>query len=168
MPPITDRQRCEGGGALRLAPDDAMRTTDQRDGNGAARVIAGLVAGVPIAWSAIALLRLGPDAGLDAVPVTVAGLSFTPAVAFATLLIGLIAVAAAVSDDRASKLGIGALLACIGIAVLLAGRARTDFDLQAGHGWMSLVVGLALVAAGLVMRVEPVARAAMRDRGLAH
>jgi hypothetical protein len=168
MAPITERQRCEGGEAPPAAADEAMRPTDRSEGNGALRVIASLVAAVPIAWSAIALLRLDPDAGLDAVPVTVAGLSFTPAVAFATLLIGLIAVAAAVSDDRASKLGIGALLACIGIAVLLAGTARTDFDLQAGHGWMALVVGLALVAAGLAMRVEPLARPAVRDRGLAH
>jgi hypothetical protein len=33
---------------------------------------------------------------------------------------------------------------------------------------MALVVGLALVAAGLAMRVEPLARPAVRDRGLAH
>ena len=141
---------------------------DPGERNVAGRALGALAAAVPIVWSAAALIRLDWDSGLDAVPVTVAGLSFTPAVGVATMLLGLIALMAAVSDDRASKLGIGALLACVGIAVLLAGTTRTDLDLQAGHGWLSLAVGLALVVTGVVMQTERGELTSMGVRGAAH
>jgi hypothetical protein len=128
-------------------------TTSAHDArNSTARTLASVAAAVPIVWSIVALLRLDWDAGLDAAAVDVAGLAFTPVVAIATLVIGLIALAAAASSDRASKLGIGALLACVGAAVQLAGSSRADVDLEGGHGWLALAVGVVLLGAGLAMR----------------
>jgi hypothetical protein len=141
---------CDGGTSTWFG------TVARGGSNRAARAFSALVAAVPIMWSTVALIHLDTNAGLDAVPVTVAGLSFTPAVAIASVLLGLIALAAGTADDRASKLGIGALLSCIGIAVLLAGTARTDLDLQAGHGWLSLAVGLVLVGVGVAVDVVDV------------
>jgi hypothetical protein len=165
---LTTRRDPAQVGDVRGAIVEERITDDPGERNLAARAFGALAAAVPIAWSAAALIRLDWDSGLDAVPVTVAGLSFTPAVGVATMLLGLIAMAAAVSDDRASKLGIGALLSCIGIAVLLAGTARTDLDLQAGHGWLSLAVGLALVLAGIVMRADRLEVRSVGVRGVAH
>jgi len=138
------------------AGDDVVAervTTTTHDGrNSTARTLASVAAAVPIVWSIVALLRLDWGAGLDAAAVDVAGLAFTPAVAIATLVVGLIALAAAAGADRASKLGIGALLACVGVAVLLAGSSRGDVALEAGHGWLALAVGVVLLGAGLTMR----------------
>jgi hypothetical protein len=148
-------RRTEAADGL-AARDDVMServSTTTHDGtNSAARAVAAIAAAVPIVWSIVALIRLEWADGFDAAPVEVAGLAFTPIVAIATLLIGIIALAAAASSDRASKLAIGALLACVGLAILLAGSSRADLDLEAGHGWLALIVGAVLLLAGMVLR----------------
>jgi len=154
-------------GRFGLGHDDVEerdRTADHASWNIAVRVVATVAAAVPVAWSLVAMVRLDRDVGLDAVPVEVWGLAFTPAAAIATLAIGLIALAAAVADDRASKLAIGALLACIGVAGLLAGTALADLDLEAGHAWLALALGLVLIAAGVAMDVPHDARRALEER----
>lgn len=132
--------------------DEQVSTTTHDGTNSLARLLASVAAAVPIVWSIVALLRINWNDGLDSAPVEVAGLAFTPIVAIATLVVSLLALAAAASSDRASKIGIGALLACGGLAILLAGSSRGDVDLAAGHGWLALAVGAVLLIAGLVMR----------------
>jgi hypothetical protein len=124
------------------------------------RVVASVAAAVVIAIGAIALLRIDwGDAGLDAVPVSVAGLAFSPLMAITTLAVGVVALLAAVSPDRGSKLFVGVLLIVAGIVVLIADIAPAGrWAIEDGHGWLAIVIGGVLVAAGVLLRptvVEP-------------
>jgi peptidoglycan/LPS O-acetylase OafA/YrhL len=116
------------------------------------RAIAAIAAGIAVVFAVVALIRIDWTNGLDSAAVEVAGVGFTPEVAIGTLVLGLVALAAGASSDRASKLGVGALLACIGLAILLAGDSRADWSLESAHGWMALIVGAVLLVAGLAVR----------------
>jgi hypothetical protein len=121
--------------------------------NALVRVVAAVAAAVAIAVGAIALLRIEwAGAGLDAAPVTVANMSFSPLVAIVTLAAGVVALLAAVSPDRGSKLFVGALLIVAGIVVLMAGTTEGRWAIEEGHAWLSIVVGVVLVAAGVLLR----------------
>lgn len=136
--------------------------------NGIARAVASIAAAVPLVIGIIALVRLDWGNGFDAAPVSVAGMTFTPGVAIATTVIALIALAAAASADRASKLTVGVLLAAVGIALLLAGNGTNDWRLQDGHGWMALIVGAVLVVAGMLIRHGYAVRREVRGRRAAY
>jgi hypothetical protein len=118
------------------------------------RVVALVAAAIPTVWALVALVRLDwGDGGIDAPPVDVAGLVFTPWVAIGTLVAGLLALAAAAGPDRASKFAVGAILVCVGVAVLVAGTGDTGrWDLEDGHGWLALGVGAVLLVAGALTR----------------
>lgn len=112
---------------------------------------AGVVAGaVPLVIGLVALARIEWSEGFSAPMVDVAGMMFSPAVAIATAVGGLIAVLAGAAADRTSKLVVGAILACIGVAVVIVGSAA-DIALESAHGWMALIVGAILVLAGMAM-----------------
>jgi hypothetical protein len=121
--------------------------------NALLRVVAAASASVAIAIGAIALLRIDwADAGLDAAAVTVAGMAFSPLIAIATLVLGIIALMSAVSPDRGSKLFVGALLLVGGIVILMTGTTEGRWALEDGHAWLAIVVGGILVAAGVLLR----------------
>jgi hypothetical protein len=132
--------------------EERVRATGHETTNTVARVIASLVAAVPVVIGLVALIRLDWTDGFSSPPVDVLGMPFTPAVAIVTLVLGLFALGAAAGADRASKIAVGAVLGCVGLAILLAGSARADYDLATGHGWLALVVGAVLLLAGLTIR----------------
>lgn len=124
----------------------------------------GLVAGaVPVVIALVAAARLDWGSGFDAAPVSVLGMAFTPAIAIATGIAGLIVLAAAAAADRGVKLLVGAVLACIGVAILIVGGTASDLDLEAGHGWLALLVGAVLFVTGLLAHRSWVARQDVDD-----
>ncbi|MFN8040813.1 MAG: hypothetical protein U0Q07_16475 [Acidimicrobiales bacterium] len=120
--------------------------------NLALRVIGGVAGAVPFIIGLIAVVRLDWGQGFDAPPVEVAGMPFTVGVALATVVAGLFALVAGASWDRESKLVVGAILICLGIAVFLAGPSTGRLVVIDRHGWMAVLVGGVLVAVGLLLR----------------
>lgn len=105
--------------------------------------VIGLMAIVQFDWS---------TTGLDSPAVTTAGMSFRPWLAIGTLIIGLVALAAAAGWDREYKLFIGALLVAIGLVVLSANPTIDDVVLGDRMGWMHLIAGAVLALTGLRRR----------------
>ena len=127
------------------------------------RVLAAIGAAVLIIFSLVALVRINWDSNwMDAAPVQVAGVTFTPIVAIEIGAAGLLALLAAASSERSSKIVVGALLLCAGVVVLIAQSSSDRFTLKDGgnahrviledaHGWMLVGVGAVLVVAALAM-----------------
>ncbi len=128
--------------------------TDHRTGdllNLVGRFVAVVAAAVPTIIGAIALADIQwSPLGFDAPPVTVAGMVFRPWVAVATVVLGLLALAAAVSWDRESKLFMGALLVAVGIAIVVANPTVEGIVLVDRMGWMAIIVGGVLALVGLI------------------
>lgn len=136
-----------------VAADERVSVSDHGGWNSAVRVLALVAAGVAVVMGVVALLRVDWNIGLDAPPVDVLGVAFTPWVAIATVAVGLVALAAAAAPDRGSKFVVGAILVCAGVGILAASDAnRADLNLERAHGWLALAVGAALVLAGLLLR----------------
>jgi len=133
--------------------------------NATLRVVGAIAGGVATVIGIIALIRINWNNGFDSAPAEVIGLSFTPAIAIATTILGVIALAAGAAYDRASKLTVGVILACIGLGVLIAGNSRSKWHLQSGHGWLALVIGAVLVVTGLAMRNWLSTRRSVRREG---
>ncbi len=113
------------------------------------RFVAAVAAAVPVVVGLIALAKLDWSGfGMNAPPVTVAGMMFRPWIAIATVALGLLALAAAVSRDRESKLFMGAVLVAVGIAIVVANPTVENVALTDRMGWMAIIVGavLAVVA----------------------
>jgi hypothetical protein len=156
----------------RVARDDAyvedtQRTRTSDASNAALRALAAVAGGVATVIGIVALVRINWNDGLDSAPVDVAGMAFTPVVALATTVLGLIAIAAGVARDRSSKLAVGVVLACIGLGILIAGDSRADLDLETGHGWLALGVGAVLLLSGILLRHRWETRRSLRTRGIA-
>lgn len=117
------------------------------------RVVAAIAAAVLIVFGLMALARIDWDAGgLDAAAVDVGGVAFTPVVAIATGVAGLLALLAAAMNDRTSKIVVGALLVCAGIVAFFARPDdSTRVVLEDAHGWMMVIVGAVLVLVALAM-----------------
>ncbi len=139
--------------AVATPVDERLSTTTHAGWNTAMRLI-GLAAGaVALLIGVAALLRLDWGAGLDAHAVEVLGVAFTPVVAIVTTVAALVAMAAAATPERSSKLVVGAVLACVGAAIVLASDAnRANVDVERAHGWLALGVGAVLVVTGLLLR----------------
>ena len=133
--------------------------------NAALRAVGAIAGGVATVIGIVALIRINWNNGFDSAPADVVGMLFTPAVAIATTVLGLIALAAGAAYDRTSKLVVGAILACVGLGILIAGTSRSDWDLESGHGWLSLAVGAVLVVTGLLMRRSYSMRRTVRSEG---
>jgi hypothetical protein len=103
--------------------------------------IIGLIALAKINWSPL---------GFSAPAVTVAGMIFRPWVAVATVVLGLLALAAAVSWDRESKLFMGAILVAVGIAIVVATPTVEGIPLNNRLGWLAIIVGGVLALVGVI------------------
>lgn len=147
------------------AVDERQSTHSSEGLNSVLRAVAALAGGVATVIGIVALIRIDWNDGLSSAPVEVAGLSFSPGVAVAATLIGLVVLAVGASADRSSKLAVGAVLVCLGIAIVIAGERRSDFDLETAHGWFALIVGAVLLAAGLLMRNYWVSHRSVRAGG---
>lgn len=115
------------------------------------RVMAAIAAAVLLVFGLIGLARISWDDGLDSAAVDVADVTFTPIVAIAAAVTGLLALLAAATSERTSKLVMGALLVSAGIVAFIA---RPDTDrviLEDAHGWLMVVVGGVMVLAALGM-----------------
>jgi hypothetical protein len=145
--------RVAAGTAAPVAVDERTSFSTHEGWNTAVRVLAMVAAAVATIIGVIALFRIDWTNGLDSRAVDVAGMIMTPKVAIVTVIAGIIALAAAASPERSSKLVVGAVLAIAGVAILLIGDAdRLDLQVERRHGWLALVVGAVLILAGLLMR----------------
>lgn len=139
--------------ARRIAVEDPVITdgTAVDTTNMIGRFVAVVAAAVPTLISLIALVQFDWSAtGFDSPAVTVAGMAFRPWLAIGTLILGLLALAAAVSWDRESKLFIGAIFVAIGIVLLIASPTVEDVVLSSRMAWMFLIVGAVIALVGLV------------------
>jgi hypothetical protein len=116
------------------------------------RVIAVIAGCVPLVVGLIAVARVDWSAnGFSSPPVIVWHMVFTPWVAVATAVAGLIIVAASATVYRTDKLVVGVLSAAAGFAILVA-KPTVDHEVLARrYGLMFLIVGLVVVAMGLLM-----------------
>jgi hypothetical protein len=116
------------------------------------RFVAVVAAAVPTIIGLIALAEINwSPLGMDAPAVTVAGMTFRPWVAIGTVVLGLLALAAAVSWDRESKLFMGAVLVAVGIAIVAATPTIEGIVLNSRMGWMAIIVGAVLAIVGLLV-----------------
>jgi len=115
------------------------------------RFVAVVAAAVPTVIGLIALVQFDWSAtGLDSPAVDVAGMAFRPWLAIGTLVLGLLALAAAASWDRESKLFIGAILVAVGLVLLIANPTIEDVAISDRTGWMFLLVGAVIALVGLL------------------
>ena len=156
---VDDRSRRE------TVLDDRQTTHTSEGLNTALRAVAALAGAVATVFGVVALIRIDWTDGFDSAAVRVADVVFTPKVAVATAVLGLIALAAGAARGRTPKLVVGAVLACVGAAILLAGDSRADWEVESAHGWLALGVGAVLIVAGLLMRNYWVAQRTVRTDG---
>lgn len=140
------------------------RTSDTHLLNLVARIVGIVAASVMTIIGLIAVAKIDWDpAGFDAPAVNVADMSFGPWIAIGTVVLGLLALVAAVSWDRESKLFMGAVLAAIGIAIVIANPTVDDVTLTDRMGWFALIVGAVLAAVGVIAGQSWVSRREVRD-----
>lgn len=120
----------------------------------AALAIVGLVAAAQIDWS---------NGGFDAPSVQVLDMPFTPAVAVATALLGILAIGASAGRAGEGKIVMGAILAAVGVAILIADGRPVEAELVNRHGWLAIGVGVILMLAGLMSGRMGVRRTVQRD-----
>ncbi len=137
-----------------VAPGNQVVADEYRSGdslNMVGRFVAVVAAAVPTVIGLIALAQLDWSGhGFDAPAVTVAGMAFRPWIAVGTVVLGILALAAAASWDRESKLFIGAILVAVGIAIVAANPTVEGVVLIDRMGWMAIIVGGVLALVGLV------------------
>ena len=116
------------------------------------RVIAAVAATALMLFGLIALARIDWDnGGWDAAAVQVADVTFTPIVAVATAAAGLLALLAAATGGRATKIVVGALLIAVGVVSFVATPDSDRVVLEDAHGWLAVGTGAVLVLATLAM-----------------
>jgi hypothetical protein len=115
--------------------------------------IIGVAAGcVPLVVGLIAVARVDWSAnGFSSPAVGVWNMRFSPWVAVATAVAGLIIVIAAATAYRTDKLVVGVLSAAAGFAILVAKPTVDHVVLARRYGLMFLVVGLVVVVVGLLI-----------------
>lgn len=124
-----------------------------------ARIVAAAAGGILLIVGLVGLARINWVDGFDmASAVEVGGMTYTPAVALGTAILGLLALFAGASWDRDSKLVMGGVLLCVGIAILSVGGSW-QIGVAEGHGWLAIVVGVVQLLAGVLVRpVRPIRR----------
>ncbi|MBI2704798.1 MAG: hypothetical protein HYX32_05855 [Actinobacteria bacterium] len=115
------------------------------------RFIALVAAAVPTIIGLIALTQFDwTGTGFDSPAVNVAGMSFRPWLAIGTLILGVLAMAAASSWDRESRLFIGALFVAIGVVLFVANPIVEGVVLTNRMAWMFVLVGAVVGLIGLL------------------
>ena len=116
------------------------------------RLVAAIAATVLLLFGLIGLARVDWDnGGIDAAAVEVADVTFTPVVAIAMAGAGLLALIAAATRDRATKIVVGALLIAVGVVSFVTTPDTDHVVLEDAHGWLAMIVGAVLVLAALAM-----------------
>jgi hypothetical protein len=132
----------------------AVTTTDYRTSdalNTIGRFVAVVAAAVPTIIGLIALAKFDwSGAGLNSPAVVVADMTFRPWIAIGTVVLGVLALAAAVSWDRESKLFMGAILVAVGIAIVVANPTIESVVLSDRMGWMAIITGGVIAVVGLL------------------
>ncbi len=105
--------------------------------------VVGLIAAARIDWSIN---------GFSSPAVRVAGMSFTPWIAVATIVGGVLALLAAAAPSREPKVVLGVIYACGGLAIMIAQPTIDHVTVTYRFGVMTFLVGLVLVGTGLLMR----------------
>ena len=131
----------------------ATRSTDAWNAGMLLRVVGAVAAGVMTVIGLLAVAKVSwGDNGFDASPVNVAGMAFTPEVAVATAVAGVIALLAAALWDVTSKLVVGTLLVVVGIVILLTdGSVNSNWTFENGQAWLAVIVGGVLIAVALLL-----------------
>jgi len=111
-----------------------------------------MAAALPIVVGLVATARIHWSNGFTSPAVRVAGMSFTPWVAIATIAGGVLALLVAVAPTRDPKLVLGAIYACGGLAIMIAQPTIDHITIVYRFGVMTFLVGLVLVATGLLLR----------------
>jgi predicted membrane channel-forming protein YqfA (hemolysin III family) len=101
--------------------------------------------------------------GFDAPAVTVADMTFRPWIAVATVVLGIMALAAAASWDRESKIFTGAILVAVGIVIVVATPTVEAVALSSRMGWMAILVGGIIAVVGLIAGQTWASRRATAD-----
>jgi hypothetical protein len=117
---------------------------------------------------AFALLKVDWSVAEAGAPLyEVAGMTFSPVAAVVTAVLGLILIATAASRASEGKIAMGAVVASLGVALLLINDLETRWNTSDGHGWLALSVGLVFVVAGILSErrqtVRRSERAVVRD-----
>lgn len=108
---------------------------------GAGVTLLGLVAALRVDWEA---------AEYDAPLVSVADYTFTPTTAVVTAGLGLLLIGAAAAYFSPARITMGAIVATVGVAILLADDLATGWNVSDRHGWLALLVGVVFIGAGLL------------------
>jgi hypothetical protein len=151
-----------------VAYEDAYEDRSSVIGN-LARLVAVAAAGVLTIVGLVAVARIDWDQGMDAPSVRVGEMPFTPEVAIATAVLGVLAIGCAAAWWSDLRLTMGAVLAAIGVAILLLNGDGNELELVDRHGWLVLGVGAVLALSallapgGLVSRRSVSRRRVVRD-----
>lgn len=146
---------------------DQYRVDDTR--RQVSRLVALIAGGIVAVVGLAALFQMDwGNATLDSPVVEVAGMTFTPVVAGITTALGLLLLAVAAGRRGEGRIGLGAIVAVVGAAMLLVDQVETSWSINDRHGWLALVVGLVFVVTGLLSdrgpEVEHRRATAPRDR----
>jgi hypothetical protein len=115
-----------------------------------ARFLAVIAAAILTVVGLIAMARIDWDAGMDAPAVGVADMAFTPEVAIATVVLGLLAIGCAAARDGDVRMTMGAIISAVGVAILLLNGDGNELQLGDRHGWLAFGVGAVLAVSGLL------------------
>lgn len=127
---------------------DQYRVDDTR--RQVSRLVALVAGGIVAVIGLAALFQLDwGNAELDGPVIEVAGMTFTPVVAAITTALGLLLLAVAAGRRGEGRIGLGAIVAVVGAAMLLVDRIETSWSVNDRHGWLALVVGLIFVVTGI-------------------
>ena len=113
---------------------------------GAIVTIVGLVALLGIDWDV---------AELDSPVTEVGDMTFTPVVAGATTLLGVLLLAAAAARSGEGRVALGAITACLGGAIVLA-DLESRWQVTEAQGWALVAVGIVFVIAGIIGHADTV------------
>jgi hypothetical protein len=113
---------------------------------GAIVTILGLVALFGIDWDV---------AELDSPITEIGDMTFTPVVAGATTLLGVLLLAAAASRNGEGRVALGAITGCLGAAIVLA-DLEPRWHVTETQGWILVAVGIVFVVAGILDRGDTV------------
>ena len=105
--------------------------------------VIGLIAAAKINWSLD---------GFHSPAVRVAGMAFTPWIAVATIVGGVLGLLAAAAPGRGAKLILGAIYACGGLAIMITQPTIDHVTVTYRYGVMTFLVGFVLVGTGMLMR----------------